>query len=181
MVPTWRCHADRLNVPGGQSKHACCAFGGDHEYEVFMKRKISKAFVYLGPSRVHGIGCFADRIIRKGETVRVWDGKDSRWVSTRQAHASPQQHLYRRFGIRSTGGYWVPLDFLRISTGWYMNHSDKANLGSDDEDVTYYALRDIKPGEELTIDYRRMDDRHDNLNRDVHVPATTAARKRARR
>ena len=44
-----------------------------------MKRKISKAFVYLGPSRVHGIGCFADRIIKKGETVRVWDGEDSRW------------------------------------------------------------------------------------------------------
>ena len=52
------------------------------------------------------------------------------------------------------------------------------NLTSDDEDVTYHAVRDIPAGEELTIDYRRMDERHDNLSRDVEVPATTARKKR---
>lgn len=143
-----------------------------------MKRKTSKAFVYLGPSPIHGIGCFADRAIRKGETVRVWDGEDSRWVTTQQAHASPQRHLFKRFGIRTTGGYHCPIDFLRISTGWYMNHDGDPNLTSDDEDVTYHAVRDIPAGEELTIDYRRMDERHDNLSRDVQVPATTKGRKR---
>ncbi len=137
-----------------------------------MKRRTSKAFVYLGPSSIHGIGCFADLAVSKGEIVRIWDGEDSRWVSTRQARASRHAALYKRFGIRSSGGYWVPLDFLRISTGWYMNHSADPNLGSDDGDVTYHAVRDIAAGEELTIDYRRMDARHDNLQRDVRVPAT---------
>ena len=141
-----------------------------------MKRKISKAFVYLNASGVHGVGCFADRDIRSGELVRVWDGEDSRWVTNRKVNASPQAALYRKFGIRSTGGYWVPLDFLRISTGWYMNHDAEPNLGSDDGDVTYYALRDIPAGEELTIDYRRMDDKYDNLSRDVRVPVTAAAK-----
>ncbi|MDP1750021.1 MAG: SET domain-containing protein [Reyranella sp.] len=138
-----------------------------------MKRKTSKAFVYLGASGVHGIGCFADQGIKKGEIVRVWDGEDSRWVSTRQVDASRHAVLYKKFGIRSTGGYWVPLDFLRISTGWYMNHAADPNLGSDDGDVTYHALRHIAAGEELTIDYRRMDEVHDNLSRDEHVPAVT--------
>lgn len=136
-----------------------------------MKRKLSTAFVYLGPSAIHGIGCFADIDIKKGETVRVWDGEDSRWVPLRQAHSSRQAALYKRFGIRSTGGYWAPIDFLRISTGWYMNHDVEPNLSSDDGDVTYYAVCDIQAGEELTIDYRRMDDKHDNLDRDVRVPA----------
>ena len=31
-----------------------------------MKRKVSKAFVYLGPSAIEGVGCFADRAIKKG-------------------------------------------------------------------------------------------------------------------
>lgn len=146
-----------------------------------MKRKVSKAFVYLGPSAIHGIGCFADRDIKKDETVRIWDGEDSRWIPLARAHASPQARLIKRFGIRNQGGYWAPKDFLRISTGWYMNHAADANLGSDDEDVTYHALRDIKVGEELTIDYRRMDSRHDNLDRDVRVPPTAGAKQAARK
>ena len=51
-----------------------------------------------------------------------------------------------------------------------MNHSATPNLQSDDGDVTYYALKDIEPGEEVTIDYRRMDDVHDNLSRDEVLP-----------
>jgi SET domain-containing protein len=142
-----------------------------------MKRKTSKAFVYLDASGVHGIGCFADQDIKKGEIVRVWDGEDSRWVTNRQVDASSQAALYKKFGIRSTGGYWVPLDFLRISTGWYMNHAANPNLGSDDGDVTYHAVRDIPAGKELTIDYRLMDDVYDNLQRDVAVPPTAAGKR----
>ncbi len=144
-----------------------------------MKRKISKAFVFVGPSKIHGVGCFADRPIRKNEIVRCWDGEDSRWIPERRAHASPQVALIKRFGIRSRGGYWAPIDFLRISTGWYMNHSADPNLGSDDGDVTYHALRDIPAGEELTIDYRRMDEEHDNLSRDVRVPPGGRSRRPA--
>jgi hypothetical protein len=42
-------------------------------------------------------------------------------------------------------------------------------------------VRDIPAGEELTIDYRLMDDVYDNLQRDVAVPPTATgkvARKR---
>ena len=134
------------------------------------KRKWHKALLYLGPSKIHGIGCFADVRIEKGAYVRVWSTEDSRWVPLKTAHASPHKELIKRFGIRTTGGYWAPIDFLRISVGWYMNHSETPNLASDDGDVTYYALRDIEPGEEVTIDYRRMDDVHDNLARDEVLP-----------
>lgn len=134
------------------------------------KRKWSKALMYVGPSRIEGVGCFSDIRIRKGEYVRVWAPEDSRFVPLKKAHASPQRKLFKRFGIRTRTGYWAPINFLRISVGWYMNHSEDPNLQSDDGDVTYYALRDIAPGEEVTMDYRRMDDEHDNLARDHVLP-----------
>ena len=135
------------------------------------KRKWSKALLYLAPSKIDGIGCYSDIVIRKGELVRVFSPEDSRWIPLAKAHASPQATLIKRFGIRQAGGYWVPLDFLRISVGWYMNHSETPNLQSDDGDVTYFALKDIPPGVEVTMDYRRMDEVHDNLSRDVRLPS----------
>lgn len=134
------------------------------------KRKWSNALLYLGPSKIDGIGCYSDIVIRKGEFVRVFAPEDSRWVPLKKAHASPHKKLIKKFGIRVDGGYWAPVDFLRISVGWYMNHSETPNLQSDDGDVTYYALKDIHPGEEVTMDYRRMDPGHDNLSRDVVLP-----------
>jgi SET domain-containing protein len=133
------------------------------------KGKWSKALIHLRPSKIDGIGCFADIAIKSGEFVRVWDTDDSKWVPLKEAHASRYRNLYKRFGIRSSGGYWAPVDFLRMSAGWYMNHSTSPNLQSDDGEVTYFALEDIPAGEELTIDYRRMDKEFDNLSRDVVI------------
>jgi SET domain-containing protein len=145
-----------------------------------MKRRRSPAIVYVAPSKIEGVGSFTDRAIAKGELVRCWDGKDSRFIAEKKAHASADVALIKRFGIRVRGGYWAPLDFVRISAGWYTNHSEKPNLGSDDGDVTYYALRDIRKGEELTIDYRKMDDDYDNLSRDVELVPPARKKPRSR-
>ncbi|MCA0301018.1 MAG: SET domain-containing protein [Proteobacteria bacterium] len=141
------------------------------------KRTWSKAVLYLAPSTIEGVGCFADMRIRKGEYVRTWLPEDTRFVTLAKAHASPHRKLFKRFGIRTGNGYWAPANFLRISVGWYMNHSEDPNLQSDDGDVTYYALRDIRAGEEVTMDYRRMDEHHDNLTRDVPLPGRRPAGK----
>ena len=78
------------------------------------QRKWHKALLYLGPSKIHGIGCFSDTRIKKGEFVRVWSPEDSRWVPLKKAHASPHKKLFQRFGIRTTGGYWAPI----FAPGW---------------------------------------------------------------
>ena len=144
------------------------------------KRTWSKAVLYLAPSKIEGVGCFADMRIRKGEYVRTWLPEDTRFVTLAKANASPHRLLFKRFGIRTGNGYWAPANFLRISVGWYMNHSEDPNLQPDDGDVTYYALRDIRPGEEVTMDYRRMDDEHEHLARDVVLPGRQQPRKAAR-
>lgn len=145
------------------------------------KRIWSKALLYLGPSKIEGVGCFSDIRIRKGEFVKVFSPEDSRFVPLAKAEASPQKKMFKRFGIRVAKGYWAPINFLRISVGWYMNHSETPNLQSDDGDVTYYALADIRPGEEVTMDYRRMDEEHDNLSRDVALPGGRRPKTKARR
>ena len=44
-----------------------------------------------------------------------------------------------------------PKDFGCMSVGWYINHSKTPNAYHHDYD--YYALSDIKEGEEITVDY----------------------------
>ena len=45
------------------------------------KRTWSKAVLYLAPSKIEGVGCFADMRIRKGEYVRTWLPEDTRFVT----------------------------------------------------------------------------------------------------
>jgi len=43
------------------------------------------------------------------------------------------------------------MDFARMSIGWYLNHSDSPNAYYANS--SYYAARNIKAGEEVTVDY----------------------------
>ena len=77
------------------------------------KRTWSKALLYLGPSKIHGIGCYSDIVIRKGEFVRVFAPEDSRWVPVKKANASPHKQLIKKFARSKSGygyygiSYWV--------------------------------------------------------------------------
>jgi hypothetical protein len=39
-----------------------------------------------------------------------------------------------------------------MTVAWYLNHSKTPNVGCD-QDYTFFALRNIRNGEELTADY----------------------------
>ncbi len=47
-----------------------------------------------------------------------------------------------------------PGDFGRMELGWYLNHSRQPNVFH--KNYHYYTSRDIKKGEELTIDYNSL-------------------------
>jgi hypothetical protein len=123
---------------------------------------VSAALVVLRPSAIEGVGCFALQPIRAGEVVKnLWDDADVRFVPA--ADVPPALlAIHKRYCIESPGGFWCPLDFRRMSVGWYLNHSDRPNLASADGGHSYFALRDIPAGEELTIDYRLLDEEVDN-------------------
>ena len=132
-----------------------------------MKEKAT-VLIVLKPSKIHGIGCFTVKEIRKGEVVKnLWDNKDCKFVHNRRKlficlKYPERKFLYETYCIKTTNGWWCPLDFRKISVAWYLNHSDKPNLASNDEGCTYYAIRNIKTGKELTIDYKKLDKFVDN-------------------
>lgn len=118
--------------------------------------------IVLRPSSIEGVGCFTLAPIKAGEiVVNLWTADDVRFVPAAEVPAESLA-LHRRYCVESPDGFWCPLDFRRMSVGWYLNHSDRPNLDSRDEGNNYQAVRDIAAGEELTIDYRRLDDEVDN-------------------
>lgn len=100
-----------------------------------------------GPSE-HGTGLFAAEDISAGTVVWRFDASvDS------ATEATPDADMFYPYISKQTGRLITPGDDAR-----HINHSDTPNLGTRfedgvEEDINF-ALRDIKAGEELTLDYR---------------------------
>ncbi len=117
----------------------------------------------IGPSKIHGIGIFADELIPKG--TRIWqyhEGIDSRFDEAFLAtlpEIEQRQMLNYAYKNPRTGLYVLCGDDAR-----FFNHSDTPNT----EDVEFdggvvegegitIAAKDIQPGEEIVSDYRSFD------------------------
>ena len=110
----------------------------------------------LRPSPLHGIGVFTTSPIKAGAHVRLWQEEDWRFVSFAEAERDAAVSEFRdRYCVLGDGGYYCPLDFHRMSIGWYMNHADEPNVRWRDN-YEYYAVRDIAAGEEILCDYRSL-------------------------
>ncbi len=109
---------------------------------------------YLEKSPVHGFGVFAKEPIKKGS--KVWEFNpifDVRFTDAEFERLPPsvkaeiEHHLYQP----EQGGVL----YYESTMGRYMNHSREPNVDFSDVGVGW-ATRDIKPGEELTCDYRHF-------------------------
>jgi uncharacterized protein len=113
----------------------------------------------IEPSPIHGLGLFADRLIPAGAEVwRFLPGFDLE-KTPEEVSAMPAivQAWFKRFGYLDyhLGCYIVSVDDAR-----FINHSDHPNINQDytiDRYGVDIALRDIKPGEEITTDYRLIE------------------------
>ena len=99
-------------------------------------------------SEIAGIGLFATEFIGKGTVIWKFDPK----VDTAAVLADKNQ-LFYGYVSKQTGRVITPGDDAR-----HINHSDTPNVGTRfedgvEEDVNF-ALQDISPGDEITIDYR---------------------------
>jgi hypothetical protein len=119
----------------------------------------------LAPSKIHkgGIGVFAIKDIEKGTPLFGGDNEEMLWVkeSEFKQTAIAIRRLYRDFSVfkKESGLFGCPTDFNRLTISWYLNEpkpSDKPNVHCKNYD--FYASREIKAGDELTVDYSKYSD-----------------------
>lgn len=114
-------------------------------------------YTRLRPSKHHGVGVFAIRDINKGTYIFYGDDDDVIWVNKDKLKGVPKdiRKLYEDFCIIKNKGtlYGCPKNFNLLTVAWYLNESKNPNVGCDQE-YRFFALREIKKGEELTVDYK---------------------------
>lgn len=114
-----------------------------------MKDKTTEFSFMLKPAG-HGVGVFATQDIKKDTYLRLFGKEDT--AITRKREEVPA--LFREYCIDRKSSLLCPKDFGCMEVGWYLNHSSNPNAYHSN--YYYYALRDIKKGEEITIDYNAL-------------------------
>lgn len=113
-----------------------------------------KVYTRLGVSKIHGIGVFAISNIKKQTKLFYNDNDAIKWVHKKHISKLPKRlkEFYSDFCILRGDYYGCPNNFNDLTITWYLNHSDKPNVYCDKKYI-FYSLRNIRVGEELTIDY----------------------------
>ena len=113
-----------------------------------MKLQLAQGLA-IQKSRIEGRGCFATSRFRKRHKIAEYTGQK---IST--AEAKRRAHR-RKLRICAINNRWS-LDGSRGGNGThYINHSCQPNafMKIAYKHILFIALRDIEPGEEITIDY----------------------------
>jgi len=114
-------------------------------------------------SPIHGLGCFTEEPIAKGALIWKFMSTFDQKLTKEEITSLPElaQIYLATYAYKSkkTGLYILAADNAK-----YFNHSTEPNSETkfetnEDEDVTY-ALRDIKAGEEMTIDYSSFENNY---------------------
>lgn len=127
-----------------------------------MKRKLPHYGVYvrIARSKIHGVGVVAIRKIKKGTYIFYGDDADLVWVERKKVSRLPSElkKLYKDFAVVRRNKYGCPTNFNLLTPAWFLNHSKQPNVACD-ENYNFYAIKDIKKGEELTVDYDSYSDK----------------------
>ncbi|MEK9178010.1 MAG: SET domain-containing protein-lysine N-methyltransferase [Patescibacteria group bacterium] len=99
--------------------------------------------IIVGKSGIHGKGIFANQNIKRKETIFIIRGKMIRWIVKDQ-----KTSLYGPAWIGMNKNLWIdPSEPANL-----LNHSCDPNSGIKGK-LKVVALKNIKKGEEITIDY----------------------------
>ncbi|MBK7306231.1 MAG: SET domain-containing protein [Chitinophagaceae bacterium] len=129
-----------------------------------LQELAGNTWVMLKPSPIEGIGVFALRDIPKGcrdmfskpDDADEWITVSKNEMETLPAHA---QFLVGNYCLYDEANYFVPAKgFKKIDISLFLNHADEPNIISIDDGDYFEAIRDIKEGEELVIDYGEIVD-----------------------
>ncbi len=99
-------------------------------------------------SKIQGLGVVAIKLIQKGEIVAVLGG-----VIVPISEIKKYRKKLGHVGIQINDNFFIcPTSREELEETGVFNHSCNPNIGYLDS-ITFIAIRDINPGEELTFDY----------------------------
>ncbi len=118
-----------------------------------------RVYTRLGCSEIKGVGVFAIRDIKKGTRIFYGDSEKLVWLEKRKIEKLPEEirKFYKDFCVFRGDLCGCPKNFNNLTVSWYLNHSKDPNVVCD-QNYDFFALRDIKKGEELTVDYETYSD-----------------------
>ena len=109
-------------------------------------------------SPIHGLGVFAKEKISAGEMVGVLGG-----VIVPKSEIREYWDLMTHVGIQFNEDFFiVPTTHADLEQKGVYNHSCDPNIGFSSS-ISFVAIRDIEPGEELTFDYAFNETYHDSF------------------
>ena len=110
----------------------------------------------IRPSSIHGVGCFAEEKIKKGQVIWILDERIDQIIQLSDVSKFPDsvQDFLQIYGYTAMFEGEKVLILCGDNARHY-NHSDHPN--SLDTKFTTSAGQDIEVGEELTCDYRSFD------------------------
>ena len=132
--------------------------------EELLKELSGNTWVMLKPSPIEGIGVFALRHIPKGcrdmfgkpDTAEEWITVPKKEIERLPQHS---QFLVGNYCLYDEENYFLPAaGFKKMDVSLFLNHSNEPNIISINDGDYFEAIRDIKSGEELVIDYGEIVD-----------------------
>ncbi len=119
----------------------------------------SDNYFVLRPSKIHGIGVFLIGDIWPRQLIKIWLENDWQYVHN---PSGKLLEMCNHYGVAHKDKYYsIPKNFCRMSIAWYLNHSTSPNAKVA-KSGRCYAIERIFNGDELTIDYRTLDEDVDN-------------------
>ena len=132
--------------------------------EELLNELAANTWVMIKPSPIEGIGVFALQDIPKGCRSMFSKANDEeQWISISKtevenlpAHAKA---LIENYCLYDAENYFVPdYGFKKMDLVNFLNHADMPNIISINDGEFFEAIRNIKQGEELFIDYGEIVD-----------------------
>ena len=121
-----------------------------------MPQESPKPAYRVRNSLIHGRGVFATRTIRKGTRIIEYRGDRTTWEVALERPASDPDNPHHTFFFETSDGTVIDASVRGNAARW-INHSCDPNCATfedDDGRVFIEAVRKIRPGEELSYDYR---------------------------
>lgn len=119
-----------------------------------------ETYTALRASGIHGIGVFAICDIPKGCST-IFSKDSGEWLTLTMADAEKlpphARNFIETYYLYDANHYFIPAHGCKImDMANYLNHSSAPNIISVSDGACFVAIRDIKKGEELLVNYQEI-------------------------